>query len=470
MEDAIVSISTPLGKGAISIVRMSGKNCLEIALKVFHCKQKEIEPRYMYLGKLEIDKDSFEECLMVYFKAPYSYTGEDLVEFHIHGGILLAQKVVEICLKNGCRMAEAGEFSKRAFMNGKITLDKAEAIIGEINAETEGELKSSLKITNGKLAEKIEKEQEDLKMLLAEINVSFDYPENDYEEIVKEKVLSKIKEIKEQNDKIIELSKSGKYLKNGINVALVGKANVGKSSVLNALLGENRAIVTDIEGTTRDSLCESFFHKGMKINLIDTAGIRKTDDVVEKLGIEKSLQSIKNADIVLFVRDGSQKESKEDSEIEDSVKDKKVINVINKTDKPRKLNKKDNEIEISALTEKNINLLKDKIVDDIIKFDIRSDALVLTNERHIQILEKCDEIMSEIFAISNESLDIIAMLVKKLWVELGKITGNTENEDIISLIFSKFCLGKWYGKFWCDSYRSWACRLWGCACPCKNRK
>lgn len=442
MEDAIVSISTPLGKGAISIVRMSGKNCLEIALKVFHCKQKEIEPRYMYLGKLEIDKDSFEECLMVYFKAPYSYTGEDLVEFHIHGGILLAQKVVEICLKNGCRMAEAGEFSKRAFMNGKITLDKAEAIIGEINAETEGELKSSLKITNGKLAEKIEKEQEDLKMLLAEINVSFDYPENDYEEIVKEKVLSKIKEIKEQNDKIIELSKSGKYLKNGINVALVGKANVGKSSVLNALLGENRAIVTDIEGTTRDSLCESFFHKGMKINLIDTAGIRKTDDVVEKLGIEKSLQSIKNADIVLFVRDGSQKESKEDSEIEDSVKDKKVINVINKTDKPRKLNKKDNEIEISALTEKNINLLKDKIVDDIIKFDIRSDALVLTNERHIQILEKCDEIMSEIFAISNESLDIIAMLVKKLWVELGKITGNTENEDIISLIFSKFCLGK----------------------------
>lgn len=470
MEDAIVSISTPLGKGAISIVRMSGKNCLEIALKVFHCKQKEIEPRYMYLGKLEIDKDSFEECLMVYFKAPYSYTGEDLVEFHIHGGILLAQKVVEICLKNGCRITEAGEFSKRAFMNGKITLDKAEAIIGEINAETEGELKSSLKITNGKLAEKIEKEQEDLKMLLAEINVSFDYPENDYEEIVKEKVLSKIKEIKEQNDKIIELSKSGKYLKNGINVALVGKANVGKSSVLNALLGENRAIVTDIEGTTRDSLCERFFHKGMKINLIDTAGIRKTDDVVEKLGIEKSLQSIKNADIVLFVRDGSQKENREDSEIEDSVKDKKVINVINKTDKPRKLNKKDNEIEISALTEKNINLLKDKIVDDIIKFDIRSDALVLTNERHIQILEKCDEIMSEIFAISNESLDIIAMLVKKLWVELGKITGNTENEDIISLIFSKFCLGKWYGKFWCDSYRGWACRLWGCACPCKNRK
>lgn len=442
MENAIVSISTPLGVGAISIVRMSGKDCLNIALKVFHCKAKIIEPRYMYLGKLEIEKDTFEECLMVYFKAPYSYTGEDLVEFHIHGGILLAQKVVELFVKNGCRLAEAGEFSKRAFMNGKITLDKAEAIIGEINAETEGELKSSLKITNGKLAEKIEKEQEDLKMLLAEIEVSFDYPEHDYEEIVKGKVLEKVKEIKKQNDKIIEISESGKYLKNGINVALVGKANVGKSSVLNALLGENRAIVTDIEGTTRDSLCESFFHKGMKINLIDTAGIRQTEDVVEKLGIKKSLESIDNADIVLFIRDGSQKESKEDKEIEKNMSGKRVINVINKTDKKRVLEYKDNEIEISALTEKNINLLKDKIVNDVIKFDIKSDALVLTNERHLDILKKCDDIMKEIFAIKNESLDIIAMLIKKLWVELGKITGNTENEDIISLIFSKFCLGK----------------------------
>ncbi len=468
MENAIVSISTPLGVGAISIVRMSGKDCLNIALKVFHCKAKIIEPRYMYLGKLEIEKDTFEECLMVYFKAPYSYTGEDLVEFHIHGGILLAQKVVELFVKNGCRLAEAGEFSKRAFMNGKITLDKAEAIIGEINAETEGELKSSLKITNGKLAEKIEKEQEDLKMLLAEIEVSFDYPEHDYEEIVKGKVLEKVKEIKKQNDKIIEISESGKYLKNGINVALVGKANVGKSSVLNALLGENRAIVTDIEGTTRDSLCESFFHKGMKINLIDTAGIRQTEDVVEKLGIKKSLESIDNADIVLFIRDGSQKESKEDKEIEKNMSGKRVINVINKTDKKRVLEYKDNEIEISALTEKNINHLKDKIVNDVIKFDIKSDALVLTNERHLDILKKCDDILNEIFAIKNESLDIIAMLIKKLWVELGKITGNTENEDIISLIFSKFCLGKWYGKIWCNCDWCGTCWLWISTCSCKN--
>lgn len=437
---SIVSLSTPLGKGAIGIVRMSGKDVLNIALKIFHCKEKNIKPRYMYFGKLEVEKDVFEECLMVYFKAPFSYTGEDVVEFQIHGGVLLAQKVVERCLENGCRMAEAGEFSKRAFLNGKITLDKAEAIIGEINAESEGELNSSLKITNGKLGKMVEDEQKTLSELLAEIEVSFDYPENDYEEIVKDKVFEKVKEIKTKNQKLIEVSNSGKYLKNGINVALVGRANVGKSSVLNALLGEERAIVTNIEGTTRDSLTESFFHNGVKINLIDTAGIRETNDVVEKLGIEKSLESIKKADIVLFIHDASQKESEEEKEIAKKLKNKKVINVVNKIDKKRILAKLKDEVEISALEEKNIHLLKDKIVSEVISVDL--NTFVLTNERHIQILKNAESIMEEVLSLKAESLDVIAMLLKKVWAELGKITGNTENEDIISLIFSKFCLGK----------------------------
>lgn len=437
---SIVSLSTPLGKGAIGIVRMSGKDVLNIALKIFHCKEKNIKPRYMYFGKLEVEKEVFEECLMVYFKAPFSYTGEDVVEFQIHGGVLLAQKVVERCLENGCRMAEAGEFSKRAFLNGKITLDKAEAIIGEINAESEGELNSSLKITNGKLGKMVEDEQKTLSELLAEIEVSFDYPENDYEEIVKDKVFEKVKEIKTKNQNLIEVSNSGKYLKNGINVALVGRANVGKSSVLNALLGEERAIVTNIEGTTRDSLTESFFHNGVKINLIDTAGIRETNDVVEKLGIEKSLESIKKADIVLFIHDASQKESEEEKEIAKKLKNKKVINVVNKIDKKRVLAKLKDEVEISALEEKNIHLLKDKIVSEVISVDL--NTFVLTNERHIQILKNAESIMEEVLSLKAESLDVIAMLLKKVWAELGKITGNTENEDIISLIFSKFCLGK----------------------------
>ena len=440
MEKAIVSLSTPLGKGAIGIVRMSGKDVLKIALKIFHCKEKNIKPRFMYFGKLEVEKNVFEECLMVYFKTPFSYTGEDVVEFQIHGGVLLAQKVVERCLENGCRMAEAGEFSKRAFLNGKITLDKAEAIIGEINAESEGELNSSLKITNGKLGRMVEDEQKTLTELLAEIEVSFDYPENDYEEIVKDKVFLKVKEIQEKNQNLIEVSNSGKYLKNGINVALVGRANVGKSSVLNALLGEERAIVTNIEGTTRDSLTESFFHNGVKINLIDTAGIRETNDVVEKLGIEKSLESIKKADIVLFIHDASEKESEEEKEIAKKLKNKKVINVVNKIDKKRILAKLKDEVEISALEEKNINLLKDRIVSDVVSIDL--NTFVLTNERHIQILKSADKLMKEVLLLKEESLDVIAMLLKKVWAELGKITGNTENEDIISLIFSKFCLGK----------------------------
>lgn len=419
---------------------MSGKDVLKIALKIFHCKEKNIKPRYMYFGKLEVEKGVFEECLMVYFKAPFSYTGEDVVEFQIHGGVLLAQKVVERCLENGCRMAEAGEFSKRAFLNGKITLDKAEAIIGEINAESEGELNSSLKITNGKLGKMVEDEQKTLSELLAEIEVSFDYPENDYEEIVKDKVFEKVKEIKTKNQNLIEVSNSGKYLKNGINVALVGRANVGKSSVLNALLGEERAIVTNIEGTTRDSLTESFFHNGVKINLIDTAGIRETNDVVEKLGIEKSLESIKKADIVLFIHDASEKESEEEKEIAKKLKNKKVINVVNKIDKKRILAKLKDEVEISALEEKNIHLLKDKIVSEVISVDL--NTFVLTNERHIQILKNAESVMEEVLSLKAESLDVIAMLLKKVWAELGKITGNTENEDIISLIFSKFCLGK----------------------------
>ena len=440
MEKAIVSLSTPLGKGAIGIVRMSGKDVLKIALKIFHCKEKNIKPRFMYFGKLEVEKNVFEECLMVYFKTPFSYTGEDVVEFQIHGGVLLAQKVVERCLENGCQMAEAGEFSKRAFLNGKITLDKAEAIIGEINAESEGELNSSLKITNGKLGRMVEDEQKTLTELLAEIEVSFDYPENDYEEIVKDKVFLKVKEIQEKNQNLIEVSNSGKYLKNGINVALVGRANVGKSSVLNALLGEERAIVTNIEGTTRDSLTESFFHNGVKINLIDTAGIRETNDAVEKLGIEKSLESIKKADIVLFIHDASEKESEEEKEIAKKLKNKKVINVVNKIDKKRILAKLKDEVEISALEEKNINLLKNRIVSDVVSIDL--NTFVLTNERHIQILKSADKLMKEVLLHKEESLDVIAMLLKKVWAELGKITGNTENEDIISLIFSKFCLGK----------------------------
>lgn len=443
--DVIVSISTPLGKGAVAIVRISGEGALNVALEIFHCDKftkDSIVPRYMYFGSLGLGNDIYEECLMVYFKAPFSYTGEDIVEFQIHGGVLLAQKVVEKCLESGARMAEAGEYSKRAFLNGKITLDKAEAIIGEINAETEGELNSSLQVTNGKLANAVLEQQNLLTTLLAEIEIGMDYPDETEELGLKVDVLKRLQAIEEQIDEILAQSQSATYLKNGINVALVGKTNVGKSSVMNALLGEDRAIVTDIQGTTRDSITESFFHNGIKINLIDTAGIRKTEDVVESIGIEKSKQSLAEADVVLFVLDGSEKESQEDKEIEKLLDKTKCIYVINKSDKSRSLEKKKNEVEISALENKNISLLKDKIVDFVLKNDIDFNSLVLTNERQLQILKDAKNIIEEIKTTQFLSIDILSMLVKKLWQTLGKITGNTENEDIINLIFSKFCLGK----------------------------
>lgn len=445
MKDCIVSISTPLGKGAVSIVRMSGAKSLDIALSLFHSQKLEREsiiPRYMYFGKLALEDNVFEESLMVYFKAPFSYTGEDIVEFQIHGGVLLAQKIVEACLNAGARMAEAGEYSKRAFLNGKITLDKAEAIIGEINAETEGELKSSLQVTNGRLAEAVLQQQEELKYLLAELEVGMDYPDETEELDLKINVVERLQAIEDKNDQILQQSQSAAYLKNGINVALVGKTNVGKSSVMNALLGEDRAIVTDIKGTTRDSITESFLYKGIKINLIDTAGIRETADIVESIGIERSKQNLNTADIVLFVLDGSEQAGEEDREISKLLQGKKVISVVNKTDKTRVLEKQENELEVSAATNKNIETLKQKIVDMVIEEEIDFNSLVLTNERQMQVLREAKKLIEEVKQKRNESLDILTMLVKKIWQTLGKITGNTENEDIIDLIFSKFCLGK----------------------------
>ena len=443
-EKTIVSISTPIGRGAVAIVRMSGKDSLDFALKLFHSKnlcKENISPRFMYFGELDLG-DAFEQCLMVYFKSPFSYTGEDIVEFQIHGGVLLAQKVVDVCLNVGAKMADPGEYSKRAFLNGKISLDKAEAIIGEINAETEGELKSSLQVTNGRLADKIKDQQSALTMLLAEIEVGMDYPDETEETALKTDIFEKLREIKKENLELLKNSESAKYLKNGINVALVGKTNVGKSSVMNALLGQNRAIVTDIQGTTRDSITESFFYNGVKINLIDTAGIRETEDVVENIGIEKSKQSLSTADIVLFVLDGSENESEEDKQIEELLSGKKVITLINKTDKKRVVKKRENEIEISAMSGKNISALKQKIVDMVLTEQVDQNALVLTNERQCQILKDADEILEQILNINGTTLDVLSMMIKTLWQTLGKITGNTENEDIINLIFSKFCLGK----------------------------
>lgn len=441
MEKTIAAISTPLGRGAISIVRMSGKDALQIAEKVFLCNGK-LQPRVMKLGHIVFEDGTREKCFAVYFKAPYSYTGEDIVEFQIHGGTALTQKVLSYLLANGASLAGNGEFSRRAFENGNISLDEAEAIIGEINAESESELKASLEVADGKLRKKIVSLQEKLTEEIAKIEATLDYPEEDFEKSAKEGIFKSLENVEENIDEFLKQAQGARLLKEGVSVAIIGAPNVGKSSLLNALVGEEKAIVTDIAGTTRDTISEHIVYKGIKINFIDTAGIREATDKVEKIGIEKSRKSIEKADVVLCVLDGTRMLGEEDKEILKLAEKTKHIVIVNKSDEKRILEKQEEELYISAKDEKNITAVKDKIFDMVAGEEIDLNKIIIINERQIEHLKEAMITIQEIFAAKEESMDIIAMLIKNLWNALGKITGQCENEAIIDLIFSKFCLGK----------------------------
>lgn len=444
IDDVIIALSTPVGKSGIGVVRMSGKNCLDIAKKMFTPLNKNVNiiPNLMVLGNIDLGSTT-DFGFMVYFKAPKSYTGEDVIEFQCHGGIAVTQKIIEKALSLGIRLAEPGEFSKRAFLNGKMSLDQAEGVIDTINAESESELKASSGLQKGILTKTIENIQDTLIDIMSEIEVNLDYPEHDIEYATKEKINKEIDKIYTKISDLLKTEQQGKIIKNGVNIAIVGKTNVGKSSLLNALLGTEQAIVTDIEGTTRDVVIGSIEYKGIKFNFLDTAGIRQTNDKVENIGIEKAKQVLKESDIVLLVIDGSKELDNQDKENLELTKDKKRIIVVNKIDIKKFIKLQEETVEISAKNNINIEKLKEKIYDKAIDGCDVNNTLVLTNARHLEVLKSAiREIKSIKETIFENSLDLVALDTRQLYEKLGEITGETIDEKVIDRIFSKFCLGK----------------------------
>lgn len=438
-KDTIVALATPQGSGGIGIIRLSGNKSKSIAEKI--TKNPNLKPRYAQL--IQFNNNSLQDnAILIYFVAPNSYTGEDVVEFQCHGGRYVTDKVIDLCLNNGARLANPGEFTKRAFENGKISLEQAEGIIDIINAETESEAKAGFSLLNGELFKKVDNMQNLLTSKLAEIEVTLDYPEHDIEYETKESIKKSLLSIKQELEKLINTEQTGRIIKDGINVAILGRPNVGKSSILNKLLGYDRAIVTDVAGTTRDTISESIIYKGIKINLIDTAGIRESQDIVEKIGIDKSIQTIDSADIILLILDNSQDLTKEDKNNIELVKDKNVIFVSNKSDLNKKLNF-DNSILVSAKDNKNIDKIKDEIYNKVVDKKIISQDIILTNKRHIQLVKEAyNNINNALENIDTVTLDCIALDIKNAWLNLGAITGQVADEKIIDQIFSRFCLGK----------------------------
>ena len=436
---------------------MSGDDCFKVLDKIFVPKNKQnidnIKGYTMKYGHIVENEEIIDEVLVSYFKAPKSYTAENMCEINSHGGNIVVKKILELCLKNGAELAEPGEFTKRAFLNGRIDLLQAESVVDIINAKSEREAKTGVKQLEGGLSNKIAQIKQEILDVMVNIEVAIDYPEYDVDEVTNNQIIDMLKSVKEKLENLEKTFDNGKIIKEGIKTAIIGRPNAGKSSLLNRILKEDRAIVTEYEGTTRDTIEEFVNINGIPLKLIDTAGIRNAEDEVEKIGINKSREIAKDADLIIAIFDSSKKLSKEDKEILAIIKEKKAIIILNKIDLERKIQKDDenfkdfseNIIEISALNNIGIDNLYSKITKlfELNEINIDND-LVITNIRHKNLITKAIESIEKTKDIieKNMPIDIVAVYIKDILEDLGNITGEFVTEEIINEIFSKFCLGK----------------------------
>ena len=451
----ICAISTAPGVGGIGIVRMSGKNCFEILNKIFRPKNNKSENIKGYTMKygniVNFEGKVIDEVLVSYFVEPKSYTTENMCEINSHGGIVVMNQILEVCLKAGAELAEAGEFTKRAFLNGRIDLSQAEAVIDIINSKTDKEAKISLEQLKGNLSNEITDIRRQIISIMADIEATIDYPEYDIEEVTNNRILNVLENVEEKLIKLEESFDNGKILRDGIKTTIIGRPNAGKSSLLNVILNEERAIVTDVEGTTRDTIEEYIQIEGIPIKIIDTAGIRNAKDEVEKIGVRKASQIAKDSDIIIAIFDITRNFNEEDEEIIELIKSKNAIIVLNKIDLNQEKNMKKLEklnkpiIKLSTKTREGINDLY-KEISKIYKLNeiANNGEIIVSNNRHKKLIRNAmanlQEAMSTILA--KMPIDIISGNLREILEELGKITGETVSEDVINEIFSKFCLGK----------------------------
>lgn len=449
MDDTIVAISTSLGVGAISIIRLSGEDSINIVNKIFKGKDLTTVPTHtIHYGYIVDNNEIIDEVLVSIMRTPKTYTKENIVEINCHGGISTTNKVLELVISNGARLADPGEFTKRAFLNGRIDLVEADGIMNLISSKTETSRKMSINELSGKVSSLITGIRDDLIQIISNIEVNIDYPEyEDIEVLSNEKILPSINKIKDTLIKTIKESENGRIINEGINVGIIGRPNVGKSSLLNSLLEEQKAIVTDIEGTTRDIVEGQIKLNGVLLNIIDTAGIRETDNIVEQIGVEKSYKIIDKSDLIIFLLNNNEPLTKEDLELYNKIKNKTHIIVLNKTDLKQVIDLtpiKEEILKVSLLNN-DASIILDKIKElfNLEKLET-SDLTYLSNARSISLLKKSlNNISNAIDNINNnDPIDIVELELKDAWSTLGEIIGETYTDELLDELFSRFCLGK----------------------------